>query len=288
MVREHGPFRTASLWPRIGWRIASALIVLSFLLGFLVIGRATLGGPRLSVWASICRGLGITSDTGAAFELQPPPRVPSRIAWTPGTLALIARGDRDHGAFIALNCTACHGSQGVSLSGRYPTLAGMQAQTIFKQLDDFRAGKRASGVMQAIATVLSPQDSADVAAYFSSRRGGLLPPGAKPLAGGHGLQGSDAAGQLVFEGDPARGIPPCSACHGPSDIKLGAPSLAGQQSAYLERQLAAFAQDLRQNDINEQMRTVASQMTPAEMHAVADLYGSGGVPQATQTRLADR
>ena len=31
----------------------------------------------------------------------------------------------------------------------------------------------------------------------------------------------------------------------------------------------------RENDINEQMRTIASQLTPDEMHLVAVFYGAG-------------
>jgi cytochrome c553 len=89
-----------------------------------------------------------------------------------------------------------------------------------------------------------------------------------------------AATRLIFAGAPARGIPPCAACHGPAGTAPGAPSLKGQQSAYIERQLAAFAQGMRQNDINEQMRTIASQLTPDEMHVVAEFYGT---PPAAQT-----
>jgi cytochrome c553 len=37
----------------------------------------------------------------------------------------------------------------------------------------------------------------------------------------------------------------------------------------------AFAQGMRQNDISEQMRTIARQLTPQEMHAVAAYYGGG-------------
>ena len=60
----------------------------------------------------------------------------------------------------------------------------------------------------------------------------------------------------------------------PHGYKVGASPLAGQYAAYIERQLAAFAQGLRQNDINEQMRTIAIQLTPAEMHALAAFYGA--------------
>lgn len=283
MVREQGPFKTDSAWPRIGWRITAALLVVSFALGFLVVSRSQQGGPTFGIWAAICRGLGITSDTRAALELRPPVRTPSRVAWTPETLTLITQGDADHGAFVAVNCTACHGDRGISRSALYPTLAGMEATTIFKQLDDFRAGKRSSGVMSAIATALTAQSSADVAAYFASQRDGLPAPHGGALQGGHTFRESDAAVRLVFAGDPARGIPPCTSCHGPSAIKLGAPRLTGQHPAYIERQLGAFKEGLRRNDINEQMRTIASQLTATEMHAVAELYGI-----ATPTRVAER
>jgi hypothetical protein len=65
-----------------------------------------------------------------------------------------------------------------------------------------------------------------------------------------GLRQSDPTICLVFAGDPKRGVPPCAACHGPGAHKLGAPALQGQHAAYIERQLAAFAQGIRQNDIN--------------------------------------
>lgn len=150
------------------------------------------------------------------------------------------------------------------------------AATIFKQLDDFRAGKRPSGVMNAIAAALTVQDSANVAAYFGGRANGLAPARGEPLRGGHTLREGDPAIRLVFAGDPERGIPPCTACHGPSAIKLGAPSLMRQRPAYIERELAAFAEGMRQNDINEQMRSIASQSTPVESHALAEFYGAGG------------
>jgi hypothetical protein len=42
-----------------------------------------------------------------------------------------------------------------------------------------------------------------------------------------------------------------------------------------ESQLLAFAQGMRQNDISEQMRTIATQSAPEEMYAVAAYYGGG-------------
>lgn len=71
------------------------------------------------------------------------------VAWIGATLDKIAAGNAEHGAFIALNCTACHGADGVSAPGIIPTLAGMDPAVIYKQLDDYRSGKRLSGVRGA-------------------------------------------------------------------------------------------------------------------------------------------
>jgi cytochrome c553 len=69
----------------------------------------------------------------------------------------------------------------------------------------------------------------------------------------------------------------------PNGYKLGAPTLQGQQPDYIERQLAAFAQGMRENDINRQMRTIARQLKPEEMRAIAEFYGGGA-----DTELAKR
>jgi cytochrome c553 len=282
MARDQGPFRLANPWPRIGWLTLVVILVLSGVLGFLVLDRYQQNGETLDAWSAICRGLGITADIGPAGEPEPALRTPSRIAWTGATIDQIRTGDGQHGSFIALNCVACHGEGGVSTQALFPTLAGMDAAVIYKQLDDFRSGKRSWGVMNAIAKALSDKDSADVAAYFASRPSALaVGPGTTPQLEPIGPREDSAVRHLVFVGDPQRGIPPCAACHGPLGYKIGAPPLTGQQTAYIERQLAAFAQGMRQNDINEQMRTPAKQLTPDEMHLLAFFFGaqSNGSPR---------
>jgi cytochrome c553 len=279
MAQEEGSVKLANPWPRIAWWVTAGALATSVVLGFVVLGRELQNGSPLGAWTAFCHALGITADTGPATEPQPPLVTPTRIAWTSATLATIADGKAAHGAFVALYCTACHGEGGVSRAGLYPTLADMEGTVIYKQLDDFRAGKRQSGVMNAIAQALSAQDWADVAAYFASRTKGLMPLRGEPFQSGHTLREKNPAIRLVFAGDPARGIPPCAACHGPAGSVIGAPSLQGQQPAYIERQLAAFAQGWRRNDINEQMRTIARQLTPDEMHVIAEYYRSGATPQ---------
>jgi cytochrome c553 len=274
MARDQGSFKLGNPWPGIGWGMAVGMIVIAIVIGFGVLSRYQQNGPTLGLWSAICRGLGITADIGPSAEPRPELRTPTQIAWTRATLDQIGTGNAEHGAFIALNCTACHGQSGRSSSTLIPTLAGMDAAVIYKQLDDYRSGKRLWGVMGALAKALSVQDSADAAAYFASEPGGLPALAGNRLPeGGRSLRESDPAKRLVFGGDPRRGIAPCAACHGPGGYKLGAPALQGQHAAYIERQLAAFAQGLRQNDINEQMRTIAKQLRPDEMHTLAAFYG---------------
>lgn len=272
--------RGDSPWPRWSWWLTAVVLIAAFFLGFVVLARYQQGGPTLDLWTAMCRAIGIGGEGRAAAVPQPPVHTPTRIAWTGETLAQVSTGNVRRGAFIALNCVSCHGDAGVSSSGLIPTLAGMDGAVIYKQLDDYRSGKRSWGVMGAIASALSARDSADVAAYFTTRGNGLAPVAGEPLPqGGRSLRQQDPATRLVFAGDPQRGIPPCAACHGPGGHKLGAPPLQGQHAAYLERQLLAFGQGLRQNDINQQMRVIAEQLAPGEVDAVALFYsGRDRVP----------
>jgi cytochrome c553 len=270
MVRHKGPFQLANPWSQFAWLSLAAVLIISLVLGFLVLSRYQQNGETLGLWSAICRGLGITADVSPATQPQPALRTPSRIAWTNGMIDQIRAGDGQHGRIVALNCTACHGEAGQSTSMIVPSLAGMDAEVIYKQLDDFRSGKRTGGVMNAIAMALSDKDSADVAAYFANRPVG---PGREDPPDDSKSKERDTARRLIFVGDEERGIPPCAGCHGPLGHKIGAPTLTGQHAAYIAWQLAAFAQDTRQNDINEQMRMLAKELTPDEMHIIANFLG---------------
>lgn len=229
-----------------------------------------------SVLAILPLTLGASSYLFQSDQTQPPLRIPSNVAWIDETVALASNGDGLRGLLIARRCDHCHGSEGFSSSPTVPNLAAMDRLSTWKQLQDFRAGKRNSAMMQMIASVLSTKQAADLAAYYS-----MLPNLADPQDNRIFPQrppdsaSANAAAQLVTLGDGSRGIPPCQSCHGPAAYVRGAPTLATQNSAYILSQLEAFASGARANDINMRMRTVASQLTDAERHAVADYYGAG-------------
>jgi cytochrome c553 len=148
-----------------------------------------------------------------------------------------------------------------------PVLAGQYADVIYKELRDYQSGQRPNSIMPPIVRNLNDRDLDDLANYYAS----LPRPG--PAETGRGSEDS-AIRKLVTEGDPMRNIAPCAACHGERDRKGAAPWLGGQSSVYLSGQLRLFADGQRRNDINEQMRNVARNMTPDEIDGVAKYYAA--------------
>lgn len=201
--------------------------------------------------------------------------MPSNVAWTEDTVAFASSGNAFRGLLIARRCDHCHGAEGFSPAPSIPNLAGEDQLSVWKQLEDFRSGKRISRAMQPIANVLSPRDEADLAAYFS-----MLPTANDPQDNRsfpqimqHNSLAPTAIRLIVF-GDGPRGIPPCQSCHGPVGFVKGAPPLAYQNADYLRQQLGNFSSDLRTNDINLRMRSIARQLTPDEITAVSEFYGA--------------
>lgn len=203
-------------------------------------------------------------------------QVPSNVAWTTETIAEASSGDSFRGMLLARRCEHCHGSEGFSPVGFTPNLASLNKLAVWKQLEDFSAGKRQSRVMVPIAQSLSLRDIADLAAYYSTlpvfpdpQDNRVFPQ--SPTGPSH----QEMASRLVTFGDGERGIPPCQSCHGPVAFKIGAPSLSTQNADYLLNQLEAFSKRQRTNDVNEPMRTIASLLSEEERHALAEYYGAG-------------
>src|SRR5947199_5335222 len=74
-------------------------------------------------------------------------------------------------AKVATVCAACHGAGGVSVSDTIPNLAAQRAGYLEAQLKALKDGTRKNPIMNAIAAQLSPEDMANVAAYFAAQPG---------------------------------------------------------------------------------------------------------------------
>ncbi len=64
-------------------------------------------------------------------------------------------------------CAACHGLDGVSQVAEYPKLAGQYPDYLAKALRDYKSGARKNAIMAGFAQTLTPQDIANLSAYYS-------------------------------------------------------------------------------------------------------------------------
>lgn len=266
-------------WFADGWAFAaiailSGIVVISFGVGFLILPRFQEQPGRFTTSDAIHNALGLHKHEKSVSDQQENPRIPTRIVWNEATIHQALSGGAKRGEFIAINCVACHGEKGMTTQTWIPNLAGVDRLALYKQLEDFRSGTRVSGPMSAIAQTLTPEQSADLAAYYSSLPGIPQPADEVAPVSGRSYRNQNSTARLIFAGDPKRGIAACSTCHGPGTYRLGAPGLSKQNAAYMEQQLHNFAQGVRANDMNMPMRTIAQNLSREEMHALAEAYSS--------------
>ncbi len=89
-----------------------------------------------------------------------------------GIAANVQAADIEAGkAKVSAVCAACHGANGVSVSDTIPNLAAQRAGYLETQLKALKDGSRKNPVMNAIATQLSADDIANVAAFFATQPG---------------------------------------------------------------------------------------------------------------------
>jgi cytochrome c553 len=181
--------------------------------------------------------------------------------------ARIAKGQQ-----LSATCAACHGADGNSLIAANPSLAGQPAGYIARQLAHFKTDVRANAIMKGFATALSDDDMKALGEYFSRQKPRVI--GVKDVS-------VAKVGENIWRnGNIAKGIPACTACHGPAGAGVPAqyPRLGGQHADYTIAQLKGFAGGTRgAHDKDAGGRTMAAfagKMSDAEMKAVAE-YASG-------------
>ena len=207
---------------------------------------------------------------------------PAPAAWTPASLrtalAALPRGDAAAGQQVhdQLFCASCHGDKGVAPTQNWPHLAGQRAAYTAKMMLDYQDKRRLEGkraeLMHDIAVMMTPQQIADVAAFYAS-----LP---APQADGTPRPRPTAAAQdvpadtLVRHGDKSRLLTPCASCHGVAGQggKLEASSLAGQNPLYFVRTLLDYQSGVRHNDSAKGMAAFAKKLSRSEIEALATYY----------------
>jgi cytochrome c553 len=186
------------------------------------------------------------------------------------------RPDAMHGAVIVAQgtpagapaCAQCHAFNGLSDgSGSFPRIAGQSVYYLSSQLHDYSSGIRVNAIMSPIVKALSPDDIADVSAYYS-RIDAPFPP----------LKAPDPAlvkqGEEIAKlGDAARGIQSCNRCHGPGGVgeSPAIPYLEGQYAHYTAFTLHMWQQGYR-NSSPDAMQVMARKLDEQETAAVAAYY----------------
>ncbi|NCA90319.1 MAG: cytochrome c4 [Gammaproteobacteria bacterium] len=192
------------------------------------------------------------------------------FVWSRATLKQIAAGDPAKGEELAgkLKCSKCHGDKGISEDDTSPSIAGQIPAYNYKQLVDYKSGVRDSKDMKKATAKLSPQDMADLVAYFAK-----LPP-EPPL-------GKAKPPVLVTKGDPERLLLPCAMCHGKKGQGWGfeVPALTGQKGEHFVETMTAFQTGDRANDQYGRMRFIASQLSEQEIAELAAYYGAKPSPK---------
>lgn len=159
-------------------------------------------------------------------------------------------------------CAACHGADGNSVISVNPKLAGQSAPYLYKQLSEFKSGKRANAIMAPMVQNLSSEDMKALAAYYAEQ----TPKLAKAKSEGKGSLGE----KIYRAGITETKVPACAACHGATGegIPNRFPRVSAQHKDYTLQQLKTFRSGDRAN--GPMMQTIAKKLSDAEMAAVAD------------------
>ncbi|RZI45062.1 c-type cytochrome [Herbaspirillum sp. HC18] len=165
-------------------------------------------------------------------------------------------------------CAGCHGLAGRGVTnGSYPRLAGKPAGYLYNQLVAFRDGRRRYAPMNYLLAYLPDEYLLKMAQYYAQSHvpfDNPVPPAVSPEVLQHGRN-------IALNGVPARQVPACMACHGPtlSGREPGIPGLLGLRADYISTQLGGWRYGTRTAIAPDCMQLVAARLTEADVAAVA-------------------
>jgi cytochrome c553 len=176
--------------------------------------------------------------------------------------APVPAADVEAGRKKAETCAACHGADGNATIPGMPSLAGQPTLYTHWQLIKFRDGRRGDAQMTPFTANLSDTDMADLAAFYAAQR-----PQSRPAA-------TDPA--KVAEGERLAQVHHCTSCHRP-DLSghEQVPRLAGQDLAYVRKQLAGFKARTA-SDLDGTMTMSAQPLEDADVESLAQYLNKHG------------
>lgn len=174
-------------------------------------------------------------------------------------------------------CVACHMLEDqTTRDGVFPRIAGKPAGYLYKQLLNFRDGRRHYPPMTWMVSQLSDDYLREIADHFASIKAPYPapPPASLPAAT---LERGKA---LALQGDAARNLPACAACHGErlTGVQPFIPSLVGLPRDYLNAQFGAWRNGARHADAPDCMATIAAKINDEDLLAVTGWLAAQAVP----------
>ncbi len=174
-------------------------------------------------------------------------------------------------------CSACHGDRGrATPEGYFPRLAGKPADYLFRQMQNFRDGRRSHTQMRYLMAHLSDDYLREIAGYFAQREVPYPPPLGAQASAPVLAQGR----ALVMQGDATRALPACVACHGPAmtGVLPAVPGLLGLSRDYLNSQLGAWRTGARRAQSPDCMSEIARKLSVHEVGAISAWLAAQPVP----------
>lgn len=176
-----------------------------------------------------------------------------------------------------LACTSCHGREGrAGPDGYYPRIAGKPAGYLYNQLLHFREGRRHYGLMAGLLDTLSDEYLYEIARHFAS----LDLPYPRPQPAAVTPEVLERGRVLATQGDPERGVPACTSCHGKAltGVTPNLPGLLGLPRDYLNAQLGAWRTGQRRALAPDCMAEIARRLAPEDLSAVTAFLSSEPLP----------
>ena len=174
------------------------------------------------------------------------------------------KGDAETGKDLVSACSACHGADGNSLAGIWPSLAGQNYKYLLKQLRLIKSGDREIIEMIGQLDNLSDQDLKDISAFYSVQNNTIGQVQKDKLELGR---------KLYYSGNLEKGVPACTACHSPRGLgnaPAAYPLLSGQQPDYVAKALKDYRSGERLNeDPSKIMIEIAYKLDDNEIDALS-------------------
>ena len=175
------------------------------------------------------------------------------------SLSAISAGQTGQGA-VGGSCARCHGADGNSSGGQYPSLAKQKMEYLVKQMQDFKSGARANAQMTPLIAVLTDEEINAIAKFYSEEN----------ITKQRGID--EGLADLGKDIAKTRG---CATCHQANYRGAGViPRLSRQKRIYLVKSMTDFRDGKRTNDNGiktEIMKTLSDEEIKSLSHFLSGM-----------------